>query len=58
MVIISGATKPGVPHLTYKYLVACVLVAKPKSTILAYPFKSTIIFSGFISLCAIFFAYI
>lgn len=48
MLIIYGATYPGVPHLTNKYLGSSATVAKPKSIIIGYLLK--IIFSGFKSL--------
>jgi hypothetical protein len=50
--IISGATKPGVPHLTNKYLFSSAKVASPKSQIPSYKlfYFLNIIFYGFKSL--------
>jgi hypothetical protein len=43
--MISGATYPGVPHLTNKYLGSSAIVARPKSIIIGESFV-TIIFYG------------
>ena len=48
MLMISGATYPGVPQRTNKYFYSSATVAKPKSIIIGYLLK--IIFSGFRSL--------
>lgn len=53
MLIIYGATYPGVPHLTNKYFGSSAIVANPKSIIIDYLLK--IIFSGFKSLWMTFF---
>ena len=36
ILMISGATYPGVPHLTNKYFYASALVASPKSQMLSW----------------------
>ena len=53
MLMIYGATYPGVPQRTNKYLGSSARVARPKSIIIGYFDK--IMFSGFKSLCITFF---
>lgn len=56
ILITSGATNPGVPHLTNIKALISYLVARPKSTI-AKSIESAVLkikFSGFKSLCIIF----